>query len=811
MIGNFPPSLRKRADALADQGRWADAYALRVRAAQAYPDAVMAALCWEQAAQAAMVLGRRTEQIDCARRALALLERQWPETPLVRGVRIDALHRLALGLSASNDLSGAARTARQAVALAEGRDAPRHLAAARILGLVLLRQGLLGEALTAMAHTVTLARGLDDRLDVAQALVDLGVVALHAGDTITARNAGDEAWAIASASQGADHEGVQAGALLLRSRVAREEHRHQEAVALAREAMWLVTTTGQPNRLGEVRTVLANNLMVAGDADEAITLTTRTYTEAEEHDDAGRAAMAAANLAAAHGRAGDLDQAAEWGERSLALVRDATDRDQVVSALAILARVRHLQGDYAAAEATLLRAIDVCEDMRAAARDEVEHIELLTRQSDVHRFLQQCRVAAGDADGALEAVMSVRGLLLDRQRVDVGRSTDARRVTPADLAEAAARHDATILVYSLPGPPGFTTTPHSTTVYIWAIAPDGTRRHVESPLTALHRIADASTPPDHTGPPEEQALHAVGSAARDSRLIETRPALTDTVLRVMADAFLRPVEDMLRRTRRLIVVPDGFVNVLPFHALPLTEGTALIEHGTVTLATSPLSLLAADTPATPVTPAQALVVGNPSPLTEPLVPGLPPPALADLPDAEREARQTAALYGADPLLGPAATRDEVLRRLPHSRFAHFATHGLAGQDHLRIPGALCLTQAYLRADDISPLDLSDCRLVVLSACETGRGRFTPEGNLGLPRAFLAAGADCVVMSLGPIHDTPTADLMTAMHRALAQGTTVGEALRHAVLQTRDRHPAPDHWSAFTVFGDDTVRLHPTGA
>ena len=225
-----------------------------------------------------------------------------------------------------------------------------------------------------------------------------------------------------------------------------------------------------------------------------------------------------------------------------------------------------------------------------------------------------------------------------------------------------------------------------------------------------------------------------------------------------------------------------------------------------------------------VAPSEALVVGNPDPPAEPLLPGLPAPVLPALPAAEREARAIAELYDAPALLGARATREAVLDRLPYARFAHFATHALAGEDALRIPGALCLLPSapadparaegsvsvgpYLRADDVEALDLSGCHLVLLSACQTGWGRLSPEGNLGLARTFLVAGVDCVVVSLWPVDDTATAGLMIAFHQHLAAGATTGEALRHAVRETRRCHTRPVDWAGFTLLGSPDLRLAP---
>jgi CHAT domain-containing protein len=112
---------------------------------------------------------------------------------------------------------------------------------------------------------------------------------------------------------------------------------------------------------------------------------------------------------------------------------------------------------------------------------------------------------------------------------------------------------------------------------------------------------------------------------------------------------------------------------------------------------------------------------------------------------------------------------------------------------------------------LTPAEVLDLRLaaplVVLSACDTGRGRITGDGVVGLSRSFLAAGAAAVVMSLWSIPDGPTADLMLAFYTALSQGHSPPAALRQAMLRTRQNHPAAAAWAGFVVT-DAGFRLIP---
>jgi CHAT domain-containing protein len=94
--------------------------------------------------------------------------------------------------------------------------------------------------------------------------------------------------------------------------------------------------------------------------------------------------------------------------------------------------------------------------------------------------------------------------------------------------------------------------------------------------------------------------------------------------------------------------------------------------------------------------------------------------------------------------------------------------------------------------------------VVLSACETGLGRLAGgEGVIGLTRAFLYAGASRVLVSLWPVSDASTADLMVRFYDELLAGTLPAEALRRAklnLLRQNLEYAKPYYWSAFVLNG-----------
>ena len=168
------------------------------------------------------------------------------------------------------------------------------------------------------------------------------------------------------------------------------------------------------------------------------------------------------------------------------------------------------------------------------------------------------------------------------------------------------------------------------------------------------------------------------------------------------------------------------------------------------------------------------------------------------------------------LTGAAASKREVTGALGRATYVHLATHGFfyaeaadagpgprrggagaaaaAGRNPL-VESGIALAGANLRdpatfeapglltAEELVGLDLSGCRLVTLSACETGRGEeVTGQGVMGLRAAVLAAGARSVVMSLWAVPDESTERLMQAFYEGVwTRRLAPAEALRRAQL------------------------------
>jgi CHAT domain-containing protein len=159
-----------------------------------------------------------------------------------------------------------------------------------------------------------------------------------------------------------------------------------------------------------------------------------------------------------------------------------------------------------------------------------------------------------------------------------------------------------------------------------------------------------------------------------------------------------------------------------------------------------------------------------------------------------------------------ASRATITRpELGQYRIIHFATHGLVDYEHPELSGlVLSLVDengkpqdGFLRLHDIYNLKLS-ADLVVLSACNTGLGKEVKgEGLMGLTRGFMYAGAGGVAASLWKVDDEATAELMKRFYEGMfSRGLTPAAALREAQLSMwrLKRWHAPYYWAAFVIQG-----------
>jgi len=283
---------------------------------------------------------------------------------------------------------------------------------------------------------------------------------------------------------------------------------------------------------------------------------------------------------------------------------------------------------------------------------------------------------------------------------------------------------------------------------------------------------------------------------------------------------------------RLVVVPDGILNLLPFDTLRDQTGSLLIERLTISYvpASTVLTVLRNMKEIQPLRRAflgigdvlyqnQGKVsakVEKPTGVKQRLLRGLSDTlgsSLYDLPQTREEVIEVNDIVGKDGvlLLGADAT-ETAFKSAPLVDFKiiHIAAHGFADTQFPERSGLVLGVDptshddGLLQVREIIRLRFN-ADLVTLSACNTGIGKLQgEEGVTNLVEAFLVSGAKSVVASLWSADDTFTLALMERFYTHIAEGQDKAAALRQAKLELLlkyGKQVPPYYWGAFVLVGD----------
>lgn len=282
------------------------------------------------------------------------------------------------------------------------------------------------------------------------------------------------------------------------------------------------------------------------------------------------------------------------------------------------------------------------------------------------------------------------------------------------------------------------------------------------------------------------------------------------------DRLVRPAEPALAGVRRLIIVPDGALQRVPF-ALLRAGDRWLVERYALSLA--PSATVLHHLRQAPVGRGSRALLGLAAPEAAAGQSALfdMPGGFGTLSHASREIQQAAALVGGGTSRthsGPAAT--EAVLKSPDAsgyRIVHLAAHAIVDEIVPRRSAVLLSPgeqdDGLLQVSEIANLSLS-ADLVVLAACRSNVGRMVRgEGLLSISRAFMHAGARAVVATSWKVDDRATEWLMRELYRALSDGLSPDEALQRAqrrAIAARGTNAAPASWAAFLIVGDASTPI-----
>jgi CHAT domain-containing protein len=534
------------------------------------------------------------------------------------------------------------------------------------------------------------------------------------------------------------------------------------------------------------------------------------------------------NLGNVYESLGEYAQAEQFLLQSLEIFRQIGDKAGEGMSLHNLGLVYQKRGEYAQAEQSYLASIEVKEQLRPGLTD-AQKISLFEQQKTTYELLQAVLVAQNKTDRALE--ISERGRarafveLLAQRLADT--PDNALTVTPANLTQIkqiAAAQNATLVQYSyIREGLQFNKVDlvEESELYIWVIKPTGEISFRRSNLNPVWQEQESSlgeaianarcfenficrrniTVAETRGGTTE--VHSDRGSAFSR---ETAPQNTRSISprqqrewQQLYQLLIEPIADLLptNPNDKVIFVPHASLFLVPFPALLDANGTYLLEKHTILTAPS---IQVLDFTQKQQPQGDILIVGNP---TMPSV-GQPPQQLSPLLGAEKEAQDIGNLLQVTPLIGSQATESAVVQKMQSSRIIHLATHGsfdpTSGIDSWIALTPTSSDDGLLTAGEIFDLELN-ADLVVLSACDTGRGEITGDGVIGLSRSLMSAGTASVLVSLWKVPDDATYLLMREFYQNWESSGNKAQALRQAMLTTMQQYPNPENWAAFTLMGE----------
>ena len=414
-------------------------------------------------------------------------------------------------------------------------------------------------------------------------------------------------------------------------------------------------------------------------------------------------------------------------------------------------------------------------------------------------------VELGRADEALEIAERARtraflDMLSARDKTAPSLTIGAQALTLEEMRGEIRRRDTTVVEF-------FSTADR---LFAWVVQPDGAIQAKSTEVSRLELTRMVGT------------LRGSLATSQDVR----------AQLRRLHEVLIQPVAHLLPSNpdRLVTIVPHGPLFLVSFAALSSADGRYLVERHTLSYSPS-ISVLrhTARNHAriTSATRPRLLAIGNPS------MPELPndQPRLGPLPGAEQEAMAIGRFFPPQQvtIFTGSKAQERTVRELASGQtIIHFATHAVIFDDE-PMASYLALTadsggrsghgssaaDGFLTVGEVFGLDLY-ADLVTLSACDTGLGRISGEGVVGLSGAFMYAGAASVLVSLWPVADIVARFEMEQFYRALSQAAAgkaaaLASAQRDTIRQLREgrivssrgraleEHPV--FWAPFVLLGE----------
>ena len=668
------------------------------------------------------------------------------------------------------------------------------------------------------------------------------------------------------------------------------------------QALTLARDSGDRRQEAVVLTHTGTAYSASGDQRKAVEYLERALPLRVAVSDRQGEGITLNHLGRVYDLAGDAHKADEYYSKALPIWRAVGDRNGEVAALYGMARAESNLGDLAGAsqrtEAALtiintLRTKVTSRDLRASYFASVQdlfklHIDLLMRlhrlqssagfdvaalktyeQARARSLLDMLTEASADVRQGVDPALLARERSLqqmlsaeaDRQvRLFGGQHTEesasaVRRKIDDLLTQLLAieaelkAHSPRYAALTQPAPLGLTeiqttVTDGSTLLleyslgeersYLWAVTANSFSSYELPPRATIEAAARRC----YELLTARNRLVKFETTEEKRERVRQADAEYPSAARALSQILLGPVAAQLEG-KRLLIVPDGALEYLPFAALTVPNSTGrqfvplIVKHEVTSIpSASTLAVLRRELQERAAAEKVVAVFADPvfdktdqrvnsgghhgAPAAE-KINASESPALPRLPYTRQEAEAILALApatGRKAALGFDANRTAAMSDdLSKYRIIHFATHSFLDSTHPELSGiALSMLdrqgrpqEGFLRSYEIFNLKLA-AELVVLSGCRTGLGKEVKgEGLYGMTRGFMYAGSKRVLVSLWDVQDQATARLMTDFYRGLLgpKRPATAAALKAAqiAIWREVRWQAPYYWAGFVLQGE----------
>ncbi|MBK6263422.1 CHAT domain-containing protein [Marivirga sp. S37H4] len=294
------------------------------------------------------------------------------------------------------------------------------------------------------------------------------------------------------------------------------------------------------------------------------------------------------------------------------------------------------------------------------------------------------------------------------------------------------------------------------------------------------------------------------------------------------DQFWKPMESIVSNSGKVFISPDGIYNQLNLNTIQKPDGKYVIQDVDIRYIGHPNDILF-DNKERNQSGKLAFLIGDPAFNSE---------TISQLPGTKKEIENISKFLSKEVTVQQYMQKNATesnLKKVASPKILHVASHGffledqnlqdnLMGiqlqyiQQNPLLRSGILLTGAsgdkasgsgqsfnqedngILTAYEAINLNLMNTEMVVLSACETGKGDVKAgEGVYGLQRAFIVAGAQSLVMSMWKVDDTATQKLMSSFYQNRLNSRDVAGSFRKAQLAMLKEYNHPYYWGGFMMY------------